>query len=409
MASAQSPSGRAGGLALTSPVSTTPPAVSHPRFAWLTRWKLGNRAAITLLLALLGLEAWAHASTDPDFYLPDPFRVAVIFVLAVSLLCGFIPWRRTRRAIRIFVLVTTGAVLILEARARFREAGAGASRIVQSDDVLLRYHYRPGVEVRIGPKRDTSIRVNHLGLMDREHEIPKPKDVFRIVVLTGSIANDGVIPFEDRFFRRLEHQLAGAVPDGRKVEVVNVSCEGYNTVQQIRLLEKVGLRYEPDLVIVAYMLTSASIQNGGYRRIGNSFFLFRFLPAIAIARTGSYCAMHAPFHDSYTFDLIVRNSFERLDLLRRLHRFQAMIAVLPVVEEFDDPVCSRIYDKVVGVAREVGLPTVRVPDAFKGEPAIRFAKPGERGDVAHPNVEGHHRIGDTIAASVRRLLAAPPP
>ena len=62
-------------------------------------------------------------------------------------------------------------------------------------------------------------------------------------MLTGSIANDGSIPFEDRFFRRLETQLADAVPDGRKVEVINVSCEGYNTAQQVRLLEKVGLRY----------------------------------------------------------------------------------------------------------------------------------------------------------------------
>jgi hypothetical protein len=377
-----------------------------PEPAAAGRWKLGERAALTLLLLVLALEGWAWMSTDPDFYLPDPFRVSVLFLVAVTLLTGFLARRRPRRLIRLFFFLTAGAVLVLEARTRFRDPGSGSDRIVQSDDPLLRYHYRPGAELRVGPNRDIPLVVNHLGLMDREHAIPKPKDVFRIVVLTGSIANDGVIPYDDRFYRRLEDQL-GTVPDGRKVEVVNVSCEGYSTVQQVRLLEKVGLQYEPDMVIVAYMLSSAAIQNGAYRRIGNSFFLFRFLPMLAIARTGSLCAMFAPFHDSYTFDLVVKNSFERLELLRRIHGFKTMVAVLPVVEEFDDPVCSRLYDKVVATARGAGIEAVRVADAFKGEPAIRFAKPGERYDVAHPNVEGHHRIGDTIAAAVRRMLAEP--
>ena len=117
--------------------------------------------------------------------------------------------------------------------------------------------------------------------------------------------------------------------------------------------------------------------------------------------------MFAPYHERYTFDLVVRNSFERLDLLGRLHGFRVLVAVLPVVEEFDDPVCNRIYDQVVGVAHDVGFASVRVADAFKGEPAARFAKPDERRDVCHPNVEGHHRIGDAIAEATRRLLVEP--
>ncbi len=395
-----------------SPPTTEPtpdaPTRERARVTWLSRWKLGERTAVTLLVTVFGVEAWARWCTDPDFYLPDPFRVVVLALIAIVALSGWIAWKGLRRAIRVLAFVTVAAMLVSEARARFREAGSGADRIEITDDVLLRYRYRPGATVRVGPNRDVLMRVNDLGLLDQEHVIPKPRDVFRIVVLTGSIANDGAIPFEDRFFRRLEEQLAGAVPDGRKVETINVSCEGYNTAQEVRLLEKVGLRYEPDLVIVAYMLTSAAIQNGAYRRIGNSFFLFRFLPMIAVARTGSICSMFAPFHDSYTFDLIVRSSLERLDLLRRLHGFRVLVAVLPVVEEHGDPVCSRLYDKVVGVAHDVGFETVRVAEAFKGEPASHFAKPGERGDVCHPNSEGHRRIGDSIAQAVRKMLAAPP-
>lgn len=392
-------------------MSTTPPTdpaapLPAPSRAAL-RWRLGERAALTLLVMVFGVEVWARWCTDPDFYLPDPFRALVLGLIAVVILSGWIRWNALRKGLRVLAFVTVAAALVSEARARFREAGSGADRIEVSDDVVLRYHYRPFATTRVGPKHDVPLTVNSLGLLDVEHAIPKPKDTFRVVVLTGSIANDGAIPFEDRFFRRLEGQLAGAVPDGRKVEVINVSCEGYNTAQEVRLLEKVGLRYEPDLVIVGYMLTSAAIQNGAYRRIGNSFFLFRFLPLVAKAKTGSICSMFAPFHDSYTFDLLVRSSLERLDLLRQIHGFRVLVAVLPVVEEPGDPVCARLYAKVAGVARDVGFETVEVADAFKGEPASFFAKPGERGDVCHPNPEGHRRIGDFIAKAVRGMLARP--
>jgi hypothetical protein len=387
-------------------VTSASPRASAPS---ARRWVTDARAFAALLAVAVALELWAISSADPDYYLPDPLRIVVVALLLAGLLSGFLPSETARRRTRAGALVLVSVLFALEAHGRFRDAGSGADRIAVSEDVLLRYHYRPGAETRAGPGNGAVVRVNSLGLLDTEHAIPKPADVFRVVVLTGSIANDGAIPFEDRFFRRLERQLEGAAPDGRRIEVINASCEGYNTIQQIRLLELVGLRYQPDLVVVGYMLTSATIQNGAYRRIGNSFFLFRFLPALALARTRSFCSMFEPFHDRYTFELVVRNSFERLALLRQVHGFRTLVAVLPVVEEFDDPICKRLYDKVTGAARAAGHETVRVADAFLGEPAGRFAKPGQRGDVAHPNVEGHSRIGDAIARAARAMLATPAP
>lgn len=241
--------------------------------------------------------------------------------------------------------------------------------------------------------------------MDSEHAIPKPPDVLRVVILTGSIANDGAIPYEDRFFRKLEDNLVG-VAAGRRVETINVSCEGYNTLQQVRLLEKVGILYEPDVVVVAHMLTAAMIQNGGYRRIGNSFFAFRFLPLFAKMKTGSVCSLFSPMYEEYSFDLIIRNSFERLALLREKHGFDVLVAVLPVLERFDDPVCAGQYDQVVRVANESGLDAIRVPDAFVGQSVESFAKPNAVNDLAHPNSRGHALIASTIAAALRTKLEA---
>jgi hypothetical protein len=374
--------------------------VTAPKRRW---WHLGTMTSTIVFALLLSLEGWALSSTDADFYLPDFFRPLAIGLLALFLATALIPWRWLRSGLRTLAIVTLGAILVQEFLTRREEINLKDQRIEQTSDVLLRYHYRPGAEIH--DRWNNISHVNRLGLWDEEHAIPKPPDVFRIAILTGSIANDGGVPYHERFVRQLEKELQGAIP-GKRIETINVSCDGYNVVQQVRLLEQVGLQYQPDLVVDAYMLTSAAIQNGGYRRIGNSFFVFRFLPLISRAQNGSLCSMFAPFHERYTFDLIVRNSFERLALLKKLHGFDAFVAVLPILERFDDPLCLSIYDKVVKTAQEAGLPAIRVVDAFKGESFTKFAKPDAPGDVCHPNAAGHSRIASALAAEIRQHLRA---
>ncbi|MCB9520937.1 MAG: hypothetical protein H6700_06850 [Myxococcales bacterium] len=364
-----------------------------------TRWQASPVATLGLLFALAANYALAIAFTDPDFYLPDPFRVTSLALIAVFVVAGFVPSRLVRESTRLLAILTVVAIAILEIHSASRDYVD--VRIQQSDDRLLRYHYSPGVT----PAPDLPT-ITADGLLDVEHVVPKPADVYRVVLLTGSIANDGSIPFEDRFFRRLGPLLEASLP-GKHVDVVNVSCEGFNTLQQVRLLEQVGLRYEPDLVVVGFMLTSAVLQNGGHRRIGNSYFAFRFLPFVALAREGTMCALFEPFFERYSYDLIVRNSFERLRLLSELHHFRAVVAVLPIVEKFDDPLCQNIYAQVARTAEESGLPAIRVVDAFAGHAAAEFMKPRGRFDVAHPNPAGHALIARAIADGVRSLALVP--
>ncbi len=362
-------------------------------------WTLSAPMFIALLIVLGATEIIARAFTDPEFFLPDPFRWLSIGLIATFALTMPLPWARLRAVLRVVALVFVVAVLLLELRSGvFSDT---SSRVVQVDDPILRYHYAPGFD-------SDGVVVTPDGLLDVQREMPKPADVLRVVVLTGSIANDNAIPFEERFFRQMERQLQTAVP-GKRVEVVNVSCEGFSTLQQVRFLEQVGLAYEPDVVVVAFMLTAASFQNGGRGRIGNSHFAFRFIPLIALARGEGFCSAFAPFFETYTYGIIVQNSFERLALLQQIHGFQTLVAVLPIVERFDHPHCTAIYDQVVNTAQAAGLPAIRVADAFAGMEAIEIQKPEQKHDLAHPNPLGHRIIGDAIADAVRPLLTRPTP
>ncbi len=370
------------------------------------RFSFGLRTLGLLLALVCALDLWAISATDPDFYLPDVFRPLSLGLIGLFLVTGWFKPRWFRAGLRVLASVIVVALLLFEAQSRSRDAGDGRVEILEHDAVL-RYRYRPGAEVSDGPRGAHRMTINHLGLWDREYEIPKPPDVYRIVVLTGSIGNDGSIPFDERFHEVLERSLSDLLPDGRRVEVINASCDGYNTTQQVRMLERIAMAYDPDFVVVAYMLTSASLQNGAYRRIGNSFFTFRFLPLVAVAASGSSCSLFAPFHDGYSFDLIVRNALERLALLREIHGFRTLVAVLPVLEDFEDPTCNRLYDHVLRAARESGHDAFRVVDAFDGEDYLDYVKPEERMDLCHPNAEGHARIASAIEERIRASVAIP--
>ncbi|MRG95006.1 SGNH/GDSL hydrolase family protein [Polyangium spumosum] len=358
------------------------------------RFQASPVSVILLLCSVTLVEAWAICAADPDFFFPDPFHYLVVGSALLFILAGFIRWPQVRRGL--VTLAIAAPLVILAMEWRLSAADVNNRHVAASSDGLLRYTYRPGFPIE--ESEGERIVVTEDGLWDVPHVIPKPPGVLRVVVLGDSVPNDPSIPFRRRFPRQLEALLAQKAPAGQKVEVVNVSCEGYNTVQEVRLLERVGLRYEPDLVVLAYVLNDPFLQNGGYRRIGNSFFAFHFANLVVRRK----CPAFEHMHEGYTFDLVVRASLSRLRLLADKHHFQVLVAPLPLVEPFDDPSCLSVYDKVIAAAREQGFSAGRVVDAFQGEDHRAFLKPQDALDITHPNAEGHDRMARRLAE-----LAAP--
>ncbi len=364
----------------------------------------GSRAPVYVLIACVcALELFAMRAQDPDFYFPDPFRPLVIGLLLVFVAVDRLRSARSRVPAFIVLFGVPVVALVLEWRTAVADARSNPGNVMRSENPVLRFHYRPGYDVRERAADGTPIAITADGLWDRTHAMPKPPGTFRIVLLGDSVPNDASVPFSSRFPRVLETKLAERFPD-KKIEVVNVSCEGFNTVQEIELLERVGLAYQPDLVVLAYVLNDPFIQDGSYRRMGNSFFLFRMAPLGRIVTGGSYCPLFETLHRGYAFDLVVRNSLTRLRLLAGLHKFRVLVATLPIVERFDDPACLSIYDRVLGIAREQGFAAVRVVDAFAGQDHNGFLKPDDRFDITHPNVSGHERMGRAIADAAAGLV-----
>ena len=91
------------------------------------------------------------------------------------------------------------------------------------------------------------VHINSKGLRDREHEYEPVSGVFRIAILGDSFMEGYHVEMEQSLPRRLERLLAD-----RSVEVINLGVVSYGCGQEYLCLKEEGLKYKPDLVLLAF-------------------------------------------------------------------------------------------------------------------------------------------------------------
>jgi GDSL-like Lipase/Acylhydrolase family len=96
---------------------------------------------------------------------------------------------------------------------------------------------------------------NARGYRDRDRVIPKPPGVHRVLSLGDSFAWGFGVEYEDAYPQRLER---GLVRHRREPwEVVNLALRGMNSVQEAAQLAGEGFAYEPDVVVLGYVLNDS--------------------------------------------------------------------------------------------------------------------------------------------------------
>lgn len=103
---------------------------------------------------------------------------------------------------------------------------------------------RPGAVAPMGTGRAT---LNARGYRGRELPLPKPGDRTRVVVLGDSIAFGYGVSDEQAFPHLLTVRDNG-------LEAVNLGVEGYGPGQELLVLQREGLRDDPDVVVLAFCL-----------------------------------------------------------------------------------------------------------------------------------------------------------
>ena len=97
--------------------------------------------------------------------------------------------------------------------------------------------------------------VNDKGYRGPEHPLTKPSGRTRVVLLGDSITFGARVTDGETFAALLESRT-------RQFDVINLAVEGYGTDQELLRLEREGLAYHPDVVILNFCMTNDVLNNG---------------------------------------------------------------------------------------------------------------------------------------------------
>ena len=168
------------------------------------------------------------------------------------------------------VLIAFGLVVpLLLGEATVRVAGAiipGDFQTVSFAEAHPEFGRRnkPGAGWKKTSEFTSWIEINSKGLRGAEIDYPKPPGEFRILVTGDSFTFAEQVNQDETFTQRLEDRL-NAESTGLKYRVLNAGSNGWATANQAVYLTKEGVRFNPDVVVVATYLGNDISDN--YRRV----------------------------------------------------------------------------------------------------------------------------------------------
>lgn len=116
-----------------------------------------------------------------------------------------------------------------------------------------------------GARNWATIAINSQGRRDREVSLKKPAGTYRIAILGDSVAFGERVEAKDDFATQVEWTL-NARSSYPRYEVLNFSVPGYGTWQELSMLQEKALAYEPDLVILAFVMNDIFDNNQAGRQ-----------------------------------------------------------------------------------------------------------------------------------------------
>jgi lysophospholipase L1-like esterase len=298
----------------------------------------------------------------------------------------------------------------------------------------LKYELAPGAN---GGLTDTDLKINSQGFRGPEPSIIPPGR--RVIILGDSIAFGNSVPWEDTFASQLQQRLNSGKQD---VEILDFGVGGYDTLQEVSLLETRGLKYHPNLVVVSYCLNDISIATTSLEHIewkrSQRSFLYRsrlaqfFSVSIEQIRLKRWLrSMNQPavFHREYEnqIDAIGEDEVELLDLMKKAPKypsttyygdrdrvgrlrysfrrlanssrengFQVLIMIVPLLYGDAGSYSHRPAHRIVEMeARRAGFDTTDLTDAFMRAGMGNLT--ADFGDIIHPNRRGHAIMADLLS------------
>lgn len=138
-------------------------------------------------------------------------------------------------------------LLILELGLRLVSSQPISRKQIDAD---LGWYHVPNISFLYSRQEYTvPIRYNSWGMRDSEHQTQKSPGAFRIAILGDSFVEGREVVLDSVYSKALERYLRQRALN---YETLNFGVNGYGTDQELMLLKKYVLKFDPDLVILAF-------------------------------------------------------------------------------------------------------------------------------------------------------------
>ena len=170
---------------------------------------------------------------------------------------------RMKKAVLVVVLLLLGSIIISALVGEFivrgvlpqityKQARVVGLRVFAESEVVP-FALQPNLQTNhLGYTRefDHKVRTNNLGLRGKDIFLEKQENVFRILMLGDSMTFGWGVEDEQTVSALLEKRMNDLLPD-KRIEILNAGLsDGYSPDSYYAFMRDVGLRLQPDLVIV---------------------------------------------------------------------------------------------------------------------------------------------------------------
>ena len=126
-----------------------------------------------------------------------------------------------------------------------------SDNFIKQDPVLGWVHMPDKEGYSISKEFKVKRRVNKDGFIGPDYNYDKDSDTYRVVIAGDSLTEAFQIKESDTFAALAERSVNNLDLD-KKVEIMNMGIAGVGTKKEIYILENNGLKFDPDLLILAF-------------------------------------------------------------------------------------------------------------------------------------------------------------
>ena len=245
--------------------------------------------------------------------------------------------------------------------------------------------------------------VNNVGHRGVDFVINKPKNTFRIALIGDSVAYGYGVERNDNFATLLENSLnSNGISDGTKYEVYNFAVSSYGTEAELELYKTKVKNYNPDLVLLVYVLNDPIPP-----ALGVQFVVAAWKEEAQFDKFASYTQFGAWVYlkwksvtDSYRPERnyqrlyasevawnAVQRDLSEMHSLTTKNNSKFAVAIFPLLLDFNDYPMKKYHQMVADTLEKDGVVYADLLEAYKPYDFmdIRIVE----GDLTHPNELGH--------------------